>query len=130
MKLNYDCLRKLLLVLEKELVMTEDLEYPDLRFCQVTSLMPDYSKADIAYTTIMAEEAGLINAHIVSADDAFCDCFYFSLTYDGHQFLDNIRDNGVWDKTKTVLGKIGGASLNVISSVAIKIVTSLLESKL
>lgn len=130
MKLNYDCLRKLLLVLEENIVMQDDLLYPDLRFEEVIPLMPDYSKADIAYTTSIAIEAELIDARILNADDRFYGCVYFGLTYEGHQFIDNIRNNNVWNKTKGILSKIGGASLDMISSTALKLLKSLIEAQL
>lgn len=130
MKINYSCIRKLLIVLEDNLEFSENLEYPELTFSNVTELMPEYSKADIAYSTIMADEAELISAHIIEADDAFCECVYFSLTYIGHQFLENIRNNSVWEKTKKITSKIGSTSLDIISSVASNLIQNLIKQQL
>ena len=96
MKLDYNCLRDLLLILEENLIFEDDLEYPCLTFENVVDAMPDtYTRSDIAYTTIMADEAGLIDAKVMSANDSFYGCTYWSLTYYGHQFLENIRDKKV-----------------------------------
>ena len=118
LKLNYECLRELLLTLEKELIMKDDLLYPQAFLEEMSQKMPDFSKADIVYTSIMANEAGLIRAKIINADDGVCDCIYFGLSYEGHQFLDTVRDEKIWQNTKNVLSKVGSVSLDIIKSVA------------
>lgn len=127
MKLNYDCLRALLLVLEKELVMEDDLIYPQVSLNEILEKMPDFSKADIVYTSVIAEEAGLIEANIISADNGIIGCIYLGLSYEGHQFLDTVRDNKVWKKTKNTISKVGGASFEIIKSVAAFALESLLH---
>lgn len=130
MKINYDCLRELLLVLEKNLQFSDDLEYPTISFKKVCEFMPDYSKADIAYSTMILNEAGLIKANIMKADNRFYDCIYSRLTYTGHKFLENVRGKKVWDKIKSVVGKIGGASIETISSIALEIIMKMVDSQL
>ena len=51
MKLNYDCVRELLLTLEENLVMDDSLSFPSLTLKQVCEKMPDFSRADIAYAS-------------------------------------------------------------------------------
>jgi len=46
-----------------------------------------------------------------------------SITHDGYEFLDAIRDEEVWQKTKGVIAKTGGWTLGVIASVATEIIT-------
>ena len=49
------------------------------------------------------------------------------LTWAGHDFLDAIKDQGIWDQTKTKLKEVGGpASLDVVKAVAVSIMTSAL----
>lgn len=130
MKINYDCLRELLLVLEKNLQFSDELEYPTISFEKVCEYMPDYSKADIAYSTMILNEAGLIKANIMKADNRFYSCTYSRLTYDGHKFLENVRSKKVWAKIKTVVGKIGGASVETITSIALEIIMKMVDSQL
>jgi len=42
-----------------------------------------------------------------------------SLTWDGHEFLDNIKDPGIWAKTKKKAGELQGAGISVISQIAL-----------
>ncbi len=41
------------------------------------------------------------------------------LTWEGHDFVDAIQDNGVWDKTKEGAAKLGGTTLGVIKDLAV-----------
>jgi len=124
MKLNYDCLRQLLIALEKSTFLDEELNYEYGTFYDIVKLMPDFQQNEIAYTTILAEESGLIIANIIDADDGFVDCLYQRLTFEGHQFLDTIRDNNVWNKVKRVISKVSGVSLDILISVAKDILKS------
>jgi len=40
------------------------------------------------------------------------------LTWEGHEFLDDIRDQGIWNKTKERLKDIPSASIPVIVEIA------------
>lgn len=40
------------------------------------------------------------------------------LTWQGHEFLDNIRDNGVWHKTKDRLSGLPSVALAIVSEIA------------
>ncbi|MEM1354360.1 MAG: DUF2513 domain-containing protein [Planctomycetota bacterium] len=46
-----------------------------------------------------------------------------SITHNGHEFLDAIRDEEVWKTTKGIIAKTGGWTLGVIASVATEIIT-------
>lgn len=84
----------------------------------------------IAYTTLKAEQGGLINAQIMNADNSIYMCIYSSLTYDGHQFLDNVRSNSIWSRTKSIAKKLGCTSLNSLMSIAGKIALDVIQSQL
>ena len=45
-----------------------------------------------------------------------------SLSFDGHSFLDNIRDNQVWLKSKKVLSSLKSVSIEIISQVATNVI--------
>ena len=124
MKLNYDCLRQLLLALEETSFIDDDLKYECSSFHEINELIPDFQQNEIAYTTILAEEAGLIIASVIDADDGFVDCTYYRLTFEGHQFLDTIRDNSVWSKVKRSISKVSSVSLDILISVAKDVIKS------
>ena len=45
-----------------------------------------------------------------------------SLSFDGHSFLDNIRDNQVWSKSKKILSAFKSVSIEIISQVATNVI--------
>lgn len=97
MKLNYDCVRELLLTLEENLVMDDSLSYPSLNLKQVCEKMPDFSRADIAYASTKLLEAKYIEAKPIGADSKIITIVYSCITYEGHQYLDSIRDSKLWN---------------------------------
>lgn len=42
----------------------------------------------------------------------------YRLTNDGHDWLAAVRDDTIWNKTKEATGKVGGAGLQLIGSIA------------
>ncbi len=44
----------------------------------------------------------------------------FTVTWAGHDYLDAVRDQGVWDKTKSAVAETGGnASLEIVKALAL-----------
>ena len=66
------------------------------------------------------EEAGLIRARILGADNnPYWSCHALELTWDGQEYLANIKKDSIWSKVKaTVAKRTGDASFSVISKVA------------
>jgi len=44
-----------------------------------------------------------------------------TLTWEGHEFLESIRDDARWGKVKDVMGKVGGFVYEIAKSVAIEL---------
>jgi hypothetical protein len=40
------------------------------------------------------------------------------LTWKGHEFLDDIRDSGIWEKTKKRLSGLPSVSLSIVAEIA------------
>lgn len=124
MKLNHDCIRDLLIYLEDTL--------PIDGFLRVNQLtLGIYSKDDLIYTAQKLEEAGYIkckNSRYVG-DDLPCVDIY-SITYQGHQFLDNIRDEKVFAKTKSMLSMLKSVSIEIVSETASKVITNMINQQL
>lgn len=126
MKINYDCMRDILIFLEDNLLYDDELSPNLISLENLKSTQElNYSLQDIAYSSLMLNEAGLINAHISNADDRIIDIYYLSLTYEGHQYLDKIRSDKVWTKTKGTLSKIGATSIDIITKVASNIIVEM-----
>lgn len=114
MKLDRDCVRDLLLFVESldhgQVVQSDDLgNIPALA---------SHSAETITYTVEKLDEAGFLNVkfmRVLGGEDPF---FIKSITWDGHQFLDNIRDDGIWKETKKVTSKIASVSVGILADVA------------
>lgn len=119
MKLDHDVVRNLLLKLETE----QKLNEPYI-------LNSSNSTDSELYAAIKLEEAGLIEADIHRYYDRKTVIFIRSMTFDGHTFLDNIRPENSWEKTKSLLKNLGGASLGMAADIAAKVTAELLEKQL
>ncbi|MDT4290720.1 DUF2513 domain-containing protein [Methylomonas sp. MO1] len=84
----------------------------------------------IAYHVQLLKEAELIDAEILPyLGSSHCHFDIHRLTWTGHDFLDSIRNNNIWEKTKsTILNKSSSMTFDVIKSVAIKIAMELISS--
>lgn len=122
MKLIRECVRDTMLYLEDNLKLNDFVSSDSIS-------IPKYKQDDITYTISKLEEAGYINAVSRSYDD---EIFYYinSITWNGHQFLDNIRDNKVWSKTKSILSKLESVSIEIISSTAAQVVTNIISKQI
>jgi len=47
-----------------------------------------------------------------------------TLTWHGHEFLDSVRDEGVWSSIKVALKPVGSASFEVVKSLAVAVLSS------
>jgi len=133
-KLNYDCVRDVLLFLETIDYVSQAPD-GDILFCEVDisrfyESLPDHSHEDIFYALFNLEQAGLIDATSHDADN----CVYYFvvnyITYSGHEFLEHIKPASVWENTKTVLAKAGSMSIDIITKVTGNIIASLLVNTL
>lgn len=108
-KLIHDCVRDVMLDIENNLNLHETTTSTDIQ-----KRLKKYSLDDIYYTCQKLKEAGYLKV------DFFIDgsCCIESMTYNGHQFLDNIRDDRIWKEVKSKISKLASASLPIIHQVA------------
>ena len=113
------------------MLQIEDLPFQkEISFNKLCEQLPKYSKDELSYTCIKLKEANLINALIINADN-FTQVYSLNdLTYDGHQFLADIRSDSIWNKTKSVLSELGSTSVSAAIQVAASIVQSLIAGKI
>lgn len=131
MTLNYDCIRDILLFLEKNLEYTNDpisLEHKRLSINEtIDKLSNTYEKTDIQYSIEKLYEAHYIsmpnikynNLHYIvsgSIDD---------ITWEGHDFLNNIREKTIWEATKSGAKKIGVTSISALSMISMEVVKAI-----
>jgi hypothetical protein len=107
MKLDHDILRELLLKVEREQDSPEWEEYIGskdeyLRFYAVSKLIEGgFLKADSVPGTEPDEEFWRVT----------------EITYDGHEFLETIRDSRIWKATKDAAQKGGATSVEILFNI-------------
>ena len=123
MKLNQDCIRDLLLYLEETLKLNDYLSISNIS-------LENYSSEELLYTADKLYEAGYLKCSRKVYDNTDLMIFVSSITYSGHQFLDNIRDDKVFEKTKSILSGFKSVSIEIISETASKVITNLINQQL
>jgi hypothetical protein len=123
MELNHDCVRDLLRAVEKHARLNEHLEHDKiLGLAELTG----YDYDTVIYTAQKLNEAGFINGNFEFFYDGNTHVTISSLTYDGHTFLDTVRDETVWRETKKVASKFSSVSLPILLDIG----SSYLKAKL
>ena len=75
--------------------------------------VPGHSEEEIAYHVEILDEAGFIEAQDLTTMSGY-DWRPQRLTYDGHEFLDTIRDAEAWRFTKEVAKNAGVSGLKAL----------------
>lgn len=89
----------------------------------------NYDKDVVAYHCKLLFEAGLISSYKPTyADDEIYSFSVGSLTWQGHELLDKIREDSVWNNTKKkIKDSMLPMTLDVIKDVATSIVAKMLK---
>ncbi|WP_461637848.1 DUF2513 domain-containing protein [Labilibaculum euxinus] len=82
-----------------------------------------FDKDQVSYHLIILFEANLIAGESITTNTGrIYDIIPFRLTWSGHEFLDNIRDNNRWSKIKQIIKAKGGSfSMSLITKLATKL---------
>lgn len=123
MKLNIDCMRDVLLIIEQ-------CGYQEMpSFQKIVDLLPDYSSDDISYSCEKLYEAEFIDAVHKNYMCGQCPIIKIkNITYSGHQFLDDIRNDNNWGKVKEIASSVGSISVNAISQIATSVISAAIHS--
>lgn len=125
LELNKDCVRDILLKCEELLQMYDDGTMNTLQSGDLKEVLPDYDLSVIKYSVLKMDEADLINARIISFDDSIVGEFLiFDITYFGHEFIEQIKDDNNWNKVKDVAKKVGSSSIDILLQIATGVLTN------
>lgn len=129
MRINYDCIRDVLLSLENLLILDENLEMNTVSPDELCSELPDYQKQDIVYSLLMLRDAGYLDVNVIEADCGIIGMMVYGITFEGHKYLDTVRSSPIWEETKkTFKEKAIEMTIDTIILVAKKIIQSRLIS--
>ncbi|MFS7433169.1 DUF2513 domain-containing protein [Carnobacterium maltaromaticum] len=129
MKLNHECVREMLLSIEEIPYQQARL---GLAFYEIikSSRLSIFSQEDLEYTIIQLVDASYIDGVITfdHAQNIMDDLKH--MTWEGHKFLDTIRDNKVWTDTKKVTSKFSSVSITMVETVASNVLTNIISKQM
>ena len=117
MKLNPDCIRDILLAVEDTSSYGKIISSFELY--KSTSLS-NYSENEILYHVRQLAWSKMLEQTDFYLDNSFS---ILDLSPQGHEFLNNIRSDDNWNKTKVFSAKIGSLAVSTLQSVASSIIS-------
>lgn len=133
MKINIDCMRDVLIYVEDHLtVILNDEETAikcnSLDILNLSKALPNYKREDVWYSVKMLAECDYINTNGIDTQRYFAMMTIDSITYTGHKFIESIRPQPIWNKTKSIISKVGVHTLNFVEDTAQKIAVECVKS--
>lgn len=123
MELNKDCVRDVLLSCEELLKIDEDGYMNSLSHEELGQALPNYKTEDIIYTVVKLKEAGFLDVKVTKAfGNILVDVRIYDITFNGHEFLNDIRDDKNWKKVKDIAKSVGAFSINMIAQIAVGVI--------
>ena len=111
MKLDFDLVRAILITVEESPPNSD----------AGTIFVEGYDEDTILEHLALLEEAGLLHASFLKVEDSDKRIYAAEverLTWDGHQFLANARNDEVWNRTKAAVAEKGGSvSFDIFSAI-------------
>ena len=122
MQRDMELIRKILFAIEKEYVDVW-LDYDDLK-------IEGYDFKTVGYHCSILYDAGLVYDYKGQyAENELCFFGVGRLTWEGHEFLDKIRSDTVWNKTKETIADRGiPFVMDVVKEVAASITTAMVKA--
>lgn len=123
MELNKDCVRDVLLSCEELLKIDEDGYMNSLSHEELGQALPNYKTEEIIYTVVKLKEAGFLDVKVTKAfGNILVDVRIYDITFNGHEFLNDIRDDKNWKKVKDIAKAVGAFSINMIAQIAVGVI--------
>lgn len=122
MELNYDCIRDLLLEIEKVTTFNKSFTL----FSNLENLKK-YEREELQYHLRQCQLAGFLYKYQPFMDG---DISVSDLSFQVHEFLHSIRTDKVWSKTKDICKELGIKTLNGILQISSQIISQIISNKL
>lgn len=119
MKLDHDCIRDILLTIEE---MDYTITGLTKNIFEEQDRIQKYESIQVLYTLKRLNDAGFINVMFGKGEAFYHFYNVHSMTYSGHQLLDDIRDDKVWKETKDKASKLSSVSIPVLQQIASSVV--------
>lgn len=126
MKLDIECVRDVLIYIEENLEYNSTLTLSSI----YDELAPRYQKNQIDYTCIKLLEGNYMNLITKNVEGKVLPLAVSSLTFDGHQFLEKIRNPKVWNPTKRFAKNLGSISIQTLSQISSDIIAKMITQNM
>lgn len=126
MKLDIECVRDILITLEQQPTFVQMSTH------EFASLLPQYPINQIIYTCWRLYEGKYINLFLYYPPTQSTPVIRAigDMTFEGHEFLADIKPKNNWERLSAAFKKGGSASFKAIANVAIDLGTDALKTKL
>lgn len=127
MRIDNDCIRDILFVIEKNSTIENPCSFHNASARYVELSVYDDQK-------IQYHLRNLLMANMIFIPDEYSKYpmydFWVDLTPSGHEFLENVREDNNWNKIKSVSSSIGFASLKIITAISEGVATAAINKHL
>lgn len=123
MRLDYDCIRDILLTVEETTTLTKP--------CFINQNYREHKRLEKYDFEILAYHVNQCALHDYFTEIEFCDGWnskIIDLSPKGHEYIANIRSDTVWKKAKSVISQIGGVALSMVPEVVSPILSSQIQN--
>lgn len=114
MKLNFDAIRELLLVIE------EQPRNIDVNKVVFDKKLENFDQQELGYALEKMIESHLLIGKVGKSKNGTA-FLIDSISVEGHQFIDAIRQNTVWEKTKSVATNLGISTVRTLMTTATEV---------
>lgn len=121
MKLNPDCIRDILLVVEKQTDVNNLASFTNREDFEQ---LPMYSPNEIMYHIRQCDHSGLFLDKVIYVSEG---CFVKDLSPKGHEFLADIRQDTNWNRTKDIAKNVGSYSIKALSGIASQVIADVIS---
>lgn len=119
-KLNYDCIRDILLTIEEIPNRKDGLILANFKSYKK---MSKYNEEEIQYNALKLLQEEYVIGEEASGNNTTTVLFLTDLTWSGHELLNDIRSETVFNQTKEkIIKSVGSASLTIFQQLASTIV--------
>lgn len=116
MKLNYDCIRDILLTIEEILNRKDELILANFKSYKKLS---KYNEDEIQYNALKLLQEEYVTGLKISGNNTTTVLRLTDLTWSGHELLSDIRSETVFNQTKEkIIKSVGSTSLTIFQQLA------------
>ncbi|MDB8552878.1 DUF2513 domain-containing protein [Turicibacter sanguinis] len=123
MRLNPDCIRDILLYVEENV----DAKKFAVSFTSLVDSLTSYDENTLHYHVNQIKKANLVDNVTYGGN---MPVHIYDLSPKGHEFLENIRSDNMWNHTKSVAETVGSFSLNALTTIATGVLTQVINHQL